>query len=266
MFHVSSVRVYPANFCKNSIASIKTEFFSRYLHLYEIKFSINSFGTRNKLFQKRPSYLMYRTLKSESYSLSNIIIPDEQPLAWNIEPQRSALLVHDMQRYFVDALPCEPVDTVIHSISLILKWARINEIPVFYSAQPGGMTPEQRGLLNDLWGPGMRTTEDERKIITELTPSPGDTVLTKWRYSAFYRSPLAEMLKNDQRDSLIITGIYASVGISATAIDAFTQDIKPFVTADGIADFSLAGHQQAINYLADNCAKIISTDGVVNNV
>ncbi|GKW44291.1 isochorismatase family protein [Pectobacterium parvum] len=209
---------------------------------------------------------MYRTLKSEPYSSLDLIIPDDQPLTWNIEPQRCALLVHDMQRYFVNALPSEPIDKVIHSISLVLKWARINHIPVFYSAQPGGMTLDQRGLLNDLWGPGMRTTEDERRIITELTPSSDDTVLTKWRYSAFYRSPLAEMLKKDQRDSLIITGVYASVGISATAIEAFTQDIKPFVVADAVADFSLAGHQQAINYLADNCAQIISTDGVINNV
>ena len=28
-------------------------------------------------------------------------------------------------------------------------------IPVVYSAQPGGQTPEQRGLLQDFWGPGV---------------------------------------------------------------------------------------------------------------
>ncbi|CAO0836759.1 hypothetical protein SMICM17S_04668 [Streptomyces microflavus] len=29
-------------------------------------------------------------------------------------------------------------------------------MPVAYTAQPGSMTPEQRGLLKDFWGPGIR--------------------------------------------------------------------------------------------------------------
>ena len=31
-------------------------------------------------------------------------------------------------------------------------------------------------------------------IVDELAPEPGDEVLTKWRYSAFQRSDLAELL------------------------------------------------------------------------
>lgn len=209
---------------------------------------------------------MSRTLKSEAYSLENLTIPIDQHLKWDLKANRSALLIHDMQRYFVNALSDEPSHRMVHSIEKILLWARENSIPVFFSAQPGGMTENQRGLLNDLWGPGMRTTEKDRQIIGELTPRNNETVLTKWRYSAFYNSPLSDKLKELNRDSLIITGIYASVGILATAIEAFTRDIKPFLVADAIADFTQPGHQQALDYLADNCARIISVNEVISNV
>ncbi|MBD2781099.1 isochorismatase family protein [Xenorhabdus sp. 42] len=207
---------------------------------------------------------MSRTLKSESYDLGNIRIPSHQPLTWKIKTESCALLIHDMQRYFVHALPDNPAVNLINSTVKILRWAREKNIPVFYSAQPGRMTMEQRGLLVDLWGPGMRTTEEDRQIIDALFPYPEDTVLTKWRYSAFHQSDLADRLCEHQCDSLIITGIYASVGIQATGIDAFSHNIHPFVVADAIADFTQAGHQNAVDYMADNCARVLTSADVVN--
>ncbi|AYA39302.1 isochorismatase family protein [Xenorhabdus nematophila] len=207
---------------------------------------------------------MSRTLKFEPYNINNVYIPSDQPLNWKINKETCALLIHDMQRYFVQALPDKPAINLINSTEKILRWARDNRIPVFYSAQPGRMTLEQRGLLVDLWGPGMRTTEDDRRIIDELFPSPEDVILTKWRYSAFYQSEFADKLRERQCDSLIITGIYASVGIQATSIDAFSHGIRPFIMADALADFTQAGHQNAVNYMADNCAQVLTSADVVD--
>ncbi|WP_305843165.1 isochorismatase family protein, partial [Photobacterium leiognathi] len=117
---------------------------------------------------------------------------------------------------------------------------------------------EQRGLLADLWGPGMRTCEEDRQVINELTPQSNDIILTKWRYSAFFNSELEEILSAHGCDTLLITGLYASIGIQATAIDAFTRDIRPIVVADATADFTKLSHQQALNYMSDTCAKVIS--------
>ena len=57
-------------------------------------------------------------------------------------------------------------------------------------------------------------------MIAALAPDEDDTVLVKWRYSAFHRSPLEEMLKETGRDQLIITGVYAHIGCMTTATDA----------------------------------------------
>lgn len=131
-------------------------------------------------------------------------------------------------------------------------------MPVAYTAQPGGMTTEQRGLLLDFWGPGMRMDPVDREVVESLAPAPGDWLLTKWRYSAFFRSDLLQRMREEGRDQLILCGVYAHVGVLMTAVDAFTNDIRPFLVADAVADFSAAHHRLALEYAAARCAMLIT--------
>lgn len=116
---------------------------------------------------------------------------------WRCDPARAALLIHDMQRYFLDFFPPgeEPLTKLIGNIASIRRAAVAAGLPVIYTAQPGGITRLQRGLLLDVWGPGMSKDPGERQIVTELAPAEADTVLTKWRYSAFARSNLEDILR-----------------------------------------------------------------------
>src|SRR5690606_9586179 len=108
---------------------------------------------------------------------------------------------------------------------------------------------------NDFWGPGMTAPEfrDQQAMIPELAPHPDDIVLTKWRYSAFQRSDLRQRMTHMGRDQLIVTGVYAHIGCMATALDAFMQDIQPFLAIDGCADFSAIEHAQAIRHVSQRC-------------
>ncbi|MGV7904388.1 isochorismatase family protein, partial [Mycobacterium kansasii] len=82
----------------------------------------------------------------------------------------------------------------------------------------------------DFWGPGLKTANQD--IIAELTPADDDVLLTKWRYSAFAKSDLAERMRAWGRDQLVIAGIYAHIGIMTTALDAFMRDVQPYVVRD----------------------------------
>jgi bifunctional isochorismate lyase/aryl carrier protein len=184
--------------------------------------------------------------------------------SWRPRADRAVLLIHDMQRYFAGFFPAgEPLTPLIENIRRLRTTAAALDIPVVYTAQTGAMTREQRGLLHDFWGPGMSADPAATQIMPELAPGPGETVLTKWRYSAFHRSDLERLLRRSGRDQLIVCGVYAHVGCLMTACDAFTLDIQPFLVADAVADFTPQFHQWALEYAASRCAVTVSTRAIL---
>lgn len=195
--------------------------------------------------------------------------PDEYPepvVNWQATSSSSVLLVHDMQRYFLHRfdLQSQPAADLVDNIERAITTARGLGIPIIYTAQPGSMTPEQRGLLKDFWGPGMSVSPEHRRVVDRLAPGPGDLVLDKWRYSAFARSPLEDHLRTIGRGQLVICGIYAHVGVLATALDSYTKDIETFVLADAVADFDRTQHLNALNYIARTSARVVPTATILN--
>ena len=193
---------------------------------------------------------------------------------WRVDPARAALLVHDMQRYFVRAfelerdgqhLPDAQINIAIANIRRLLDAAHAANIPVYYTAQPPRQNPADRRLLTDFWGDGLQDDENAQ-ILDELAPTEADTVLTKWRYSAFVRSPLEEQLKDLGRDQLIIGGIYAHIGCLTTALEAFMRDIQPFMVADALADFTAEEHRMACEYASGRCARVLNTAEVLEHL
>ncbi|MFD6619395.1 isochorismatase family protein [Streptomyces albidoflavus] len=181
---------------------------------------------------------------------------------WTAEPERAVLLVHDMQRYFLEPFPGRLRSELVHNAALLRERCAALRVPVAYTAQPGGMSEEQRGLLKDFWGPGMRTTPEDRAVVDALAPGPEDRVLTKWRYSAFFRTDLLRWMRAEGRDQLVVCGVYAHIGVLATVVEAFTNDIQPFLVADATADFSHAHHRSALTYAAERCARVTTAKEV----
>lgn len=182
--------------------------------------------------------------------------------AWEADTARAVLLIHDMQNYFLNFYqPNSPlIQTLIQNLQALRNWAAQHQIPVVYTAQPHQQNSQQRALLNDMWGSGITTAPvEEQKIVAALTPRPEDTVLTKWRYSAFQRTDLRTRMHNWQRDQLIIGGVYAHIGCMVTAAEAFMQDIQAFFVADALADFSAQQHQNALDYVAGCCGQVTTT-------
>lgn len=191
-------------------------------------------------------------------------LPQSQ-VSWRPDSRRAALLVHDMQRYFVNFLPdgVSPTVELLENTAALRQAATDAGMPVFYSAQPGGMTRQERGLLADFWGPGMDGDPVHREIIPMMSPGPADVVITKWRYSAFVRSDLLNRLQQAGRDQLIICGIYAHIGCLSTANEAMALDVQPFLVADATADFSADYHRLALTYAAERCAAVVTTQEVL---
>jgi len=180
---------------------------------------------------------------------------------WRPDRHRAVLLIHDMQRYFVDRFPVvePPMTDLLTNLCRIRAWAGALGIPVLYTAQPARMTRAERGLLFDFWGAGMTAEPGADDIVDAVRPAPGDTVIRRHRYSAFHGSELGGALDTLGRDQLIVTGVYAHIGCLMTAVDAFSRGIQPFLVADAVADFTAAHHRMALHYAAHTCAVTLTT-------
>ena len=190
-------------------------------------------------------------------------LPTDLPVSavdWRPDPRRAVLLLHDLQRYFLRPFDPRQRSAIVGNAA---RLRRASGLPVAYTAQPGSMTVQQRGLLADFWGPGMAATESDRSIVDEVAPGPDDWRLTKWRYSAFHHTDLLERMRAAGRDQLVVAGVYAHVGILGTLLEAFANDIQPFLVADATGDFTAADHRLALDYAARRCARVLTTDQVL---
>jgi ureidoacrylate peracid hydrolase len=95
--------------------------------------------------------------------------------------------------------------------------------------------PEWRDrlLLQGTWG---------ADIIPELAPEPGDIVVPKTRYSAFWNTTLDTVLRSQNTRYLAVIGVWANVCVAATARDALNYGYYPIFVRDAVG----AGSAEAI--------------------
>lgn len=206
-------------------------------------------------------------------AIASYALPTEAELPanrvdWAVDPARAVLLVHDLQNHFLGAFPPgeQPLIGMLDNTARVIEEYRRLGVPVIYSVQRGGQTPQERGLQLDFWGPGAADDPEALAIPAAVAPVEGDTVLTKWKYSAFVRTELASLLRESGRDQLVITGVYAHIGVLMSACDAWMRDVQAFVVADAVADFSREDHDMALRWAAGRCAVVLSTDALLKEV
>ncbi|MFI6323206.1 isochorismatase family protein [Nonomuraea sp. NPDC050556] len=192
-------------------------------------------------------------------------LPANRAAGWRPTARRSVLLIHDMQNYFLRPYPAgsSPLAELLANTVAVRETCAALGVPVVYTLQRGAARPGERGLLNDFWGPGMSADPADTSIPAALAPRPGDIQLTKLRYSALFGTDLLDRLHAAGRDQLIICGVYAHIGVLATAVDAFMNDIQAFVLGDGVADFSPGHHQMAMTHVAQRCGQVLTTAAAI---
>ena len=187
---------------------------------------------------------------------------------WTLDPNRAVLLVHDLQQYFLDFYDQTqaPIPELLKHCRQLIDECHAQGIPVYYTAQPGDQSTEHRQLLTDFWGKGLAADPNIVQIIPSLQPAEQDTVLTKWRYSAFKKSDFEQRIKGVGRDQLVICGVYAHIGCLLTAAEAFMLDMQAFLVGDALADFSQEEHEMALKYATGRCAKVVDTAAVLHEL
>ncbi|MBY4127890.1 isochorismatase family protein [Rhodococcus fascians] len=177
---------------------------------------------------------------------------------WELRPERAALLVHDMQPYYLNVLHSSVRARVAAEASAMVARARSVGVPITASGPRAAEAIEQRGLLGPMWGLGPSA---EEAAITE----PDYLPIAKRSYSAFYATDLEVELRRRGRDQLIIVGVFASAGILATTFDAIARDIQCFVGIESTADYTADQHRTALNLIASLTGVVTTSDNLLHD-
>ena len=92
----------------------------------------------------------------------------------------------------------------------------------------------------------------------ELSPLPGDDVITTHFPSAFFGTALAEKLHADGIDTILITGLSTSGCVRASAVDALCHGFVPLVVTDAVGDRDARVHEANLFDLGAKTAELVS--------
>ena len=166
-----------------------------------------------------------------------------QRVKYPIVPEKTAMIVVDMQNDFVKpgALVEVPqAREMVPRLNQLLDLCREAGVTVIYIRHVLRGDGSDAGRLADVhpWigeGKMLGAGTDGVEIYSELRPKPGDLLVQKPRYSAFYGTDLEAILRAKGIDTLIIGGTITNVCCESTARDAFSRDYKIIFLSDGNA-------------------------------
>jgi len=157
-----------------------------------------------------------------------------------VRPNTTALLLMDFQRMVVDSYAVDK-EALLDRVRRLAEAARNSGamvIHVVVSFQLG--YPEvsgQNSVFSNLKAAGLLALGDPAvEIYPELTPQPGDVVVRKQRVSAFTGTNLDMILRSNNIDTLLLTGILTQGVVLSTLRHAADMDYRAVVVADGCSD------------------------------
>lgn len=179
-----------------------------------------------------------------------------------VDPASTALLVIDMQNDFVaegGALHVPDARATVPRVSDLLQRARAGGARVVYSQD----THTDGDPEWDIWPEHARRDSWGWQIIDELTPQPGDTVITKVRYDAFYATELDHLLRLWEARTLVICGTVANICVHYTAASAalrWYEVVLPSDATSALEPFDLAASLRQTAFLF--AGRVTSSEGV----
>jgi nicotinamidase-related amidase len=158
-----------------------------------------------------------------------------------VDPERTALIVVDMQNDFVKeggTLRVPDAQGTIPVIQRLLSMARDSGMRVIFTQDTHREgDPEWR-----IWPEHVREGTWGWQIVDELRPADEETVIRKLRYDAFYGTPLDHLLRLWNVETLIICGTVANICVHYTAASAalrWYEVVIPVDATSALDDFDL---------------------------
>jgi biuret amidohydrolase len=193
-----------------------------------------------------------------------------------IDPAKTALIVVDMQNDFVaEGAPMETpaARAMVPRLAEALDICRTAAIPVIFTAHvhrnDGCDMGQFRMHAPIASGTALVDGTPGVEIYPALAPAPGEHVIKKHRYRAFFATDLDLILREWGVDTVIISGTTTENCCHATARDAMFHNYRVVFLSDATATYdypdngfgampNAAVHHATLVILADSTADVMS--------
>lgn len=187
----------------------------------------------------------------------------------HINRDKSALLVVDMQHFFLD--PASPTFTcgglaILPNLQKLIKVFRQAGRPVIYSRHVHHPDGIDAGIMGWWWEGMCLEGSPESEIHNDIAPLPSEKVVFKHRYSAFYNTDLETILRSFKIEDLVMTGIMTNMCCESTTRDAYYRDYRVFFLADGTGSVTEEMHLASLLNVAFGFAWVTDVDTIVTQV
>jgi nicotinamidase-related amidase len=194
-----------------------------------------------------------------------------------VEPRRTALVVIDVQNDFCSegglmhelGKDLSMIKPMLGHLRQVLNAAReAGVLPLYiqnswlpeHRAASGawlrfmvvryGMDPARGCTVEGTWG---------AEILPEIAPRKGDVVVKKWRSSAFRGTNLDMVLRANEIDTVVLTGVVTQGCVESTARDAAFHDYYAVVLEDCVATYDRELHEASLKVLRTRVDVVPST-------
>jgi nicotinamidase-related amidase len=184
----------------------------------------------------------------------------------SLQSSGTALIVIDLQRGIV-SLPTAPhaaAEVVARAaeVAQALRAAGGTVVLVHVTPSPDG----RDGLrpITDAPPPGgQERPPDWAEFVPEMAPQPGDIVITKRQWGAFYGTELDLQLRRRGIDTILLCGISTNVGVESTARDAYERGYQQVFIEDAMAARDGGEHNHTVTTLFPRIGRVRAAQDVL---
>ena len=199
-------------------------------------------------------YFTPASLSSKSKELLNTVRDFRRRHDRVLAPGRAALLVLDMQDYFLKETSHAFVPSgraIIPPIQALLSTFSTRHYPVIFTRHAN--RPEDVGLMA-VWWQDILGADSPYSAITAELDMAGAIIVEKNQYDAFYGTHLEKMLRAMGVSQIVICGVMTHLCCETTARSAFMRGFEVFFCIDGTATYTEAFHKASLMNLAHGFA------------
>ena len=214
----------------------------------------------------RSVYFTHENIDAKSKDILKNLRDYGRGVSIPFQPEHSALLILDMQRYFLDERSHAFIPSAAPIIPRIKRLADLfidRGLPVILTRHLN--TKENAGLMAMWWKDLIDESDERSEIIPELRLSEA-AVLRKTQYDGFHQTSLEDELKGKGVTQLVVTGVMTHLCCETTARSAFMRGFVVFFPVDGTATYNEDYHCATLLNLSHGFAQPVLVEELKNRV